>query len=549
MSRRWNRFVPCFIIFIMAALPVQAVEPDAPLHVIDTSEAEVINLRVKLARLKRPTQPADYYEINGLDNFYRTHPNSLIWFDGNFLNPKAKKVLAVLQNALSWGLDPNHFKLPKDLANGTFAAYSQESKINAELQISLAILRYVRYASGGQVDPSRISLDFDRRPLLADPSEVFSSITSYHNPKIYLESFHPQHRQFQLLRKIYLDLIYGSQAKSTSQQSTLVAKRKLSKNEKKLLKRLRVNMEMWRWMPRDLGDRYIWANIPEYNVRVFDNGQSIYQERIVVGKTKNKTPIFSDEMETIVFQPYWYVPNSIKVKELLPRLLKGSSTGRLKIAAKIGGREINPDSVDWHRKDIRKYVVYQPPGRRNALGEVKFLFPNKHAVYFHDTPKKHLFKRKRRAYSHGCMRVRRPLEFARVLLAKDRGWSKSRIKYLARRGPENNTIKLRRKIPVHVTYFTMWVGNNGKLKVFKDIYQHERLIAKGLNGDIKSVAPPKPEDLGKTRLQILAGRSAYSARRLSASQRRARRRATRYTYAPYAENYGYSISMQSRRTR
>ena len=126
----------------------------------------------------------------------------------------------------------------------------------------------------------------------------------------------------------------------------------------------------------------------------------VHSERMIVGKTKHKTPIFSDEMETVVFRPFWNVPNSIKVKELLPKLLRGGTLRRQNLKLALGKREINPASVNWATTDIRRYHVFQPPGRRNALGQVKFLFPNKHAVYFHDTPTKRLFKRQARAFSH-----------------------------------------------------------------------------------------------------------------------------------------------------
>ena len=149
---------------------------------------------------------------------------------------------------------------------------------------------------------------------------------------------------------------------------------------------------------------------------------------MIVGKATNKTPVFSDAMETVVFKPYWNIPNSIKVKELLPSLLgSGSALRRQNLRIAYGDRQIQPGEVDWSRRDIRNYHVYQPPGRGNALGRVKFLFPNKHAVYMHDTPTKHLFRSRRRAYSHGCMRVRNPLKLAEVLLSQDRGWGRNRI--------------------------------------------------------------------------------------------------------------------------
>ena len=171
-------------------------------------------------------------------------------------------------------------------------------------------------------------------------------------------------------------------------------------------------------------------------------------------------------METVVFRPFWNVPNSIKVKELLPKLLRGGTLRRQNLKLSLGKREINPASVNWATTDIRRYHVFQPPGRRNALGQVKFLFPNKHAVYFHDTPMKHLFKRQARAFSHGCMRVRHPLKLAEVLLNMDKGWGGKKIKQIVKHGKDDSSVRLSSKLPVHDAYFTAHVDTvNGTFKL------------------------------------------------------------------------------------
>ena len=146
------------------------------------------------------------------------------------------------------------------------------------------------------------------------------------------------------------------------------------------------------------------------------------------------------------------------------------------------GRDINPATVDWTKADMRKFHVYQPPGSGNALGIVKFRFPNKHDVYMHDTPSKSLFNASARAFSHGCMRVRDPLKLAELVLAEDRGWTASRVTAAVQRGPKDNQINLTTKVPVHMTYFTAWVDDDGKLKTFGDIYGHENRIALGVAG-------------------------------------------------------------------
>jgi murein L,D-transpeptidase YcbB/YkuD len=205
---------------------------------------------------------------------------------------------------------------------------------------------------------------------------------------------------------------------------------------------------------------------------------------VVVGKTDTQTPIFSDEMEQIIFHPFWGIPDSIKQADILPTLLRGSTKmmERYNLRIQAGGRDIEPLSVDWTQNDIRKFHVYQPPGETNLLGVVKFRFPNKHDVYMHDTPQKFLFNAAVRANSHGCMRVRDPQKLAELILAEDQGWPTGKVAAVVASNQPNNTINLRRKIPTHMTYFTVWVDDDGKLKTFTDIYNHESKIALGLEG-------------------------------------------------------------------
>lgn len=246
---------------------------------------------------------------------------------------------------------------------------------------------------------------------------------------------------------------------------------------------LLANMEQWRWMPEDLGATHVEVNLPEYMVRVIKDGHVVHAERIVTGRVETQTPIFSDKMRTIVFQPQWIVPNSIKINELLPGLRAGGNPlARQGLVMERNGRRVSPYNIDWFRSDIRNYHVYQPSGGGNALGIVKFLFPNKHAVYLHDTPSKSLFNERVRTFSHGCMRVRNPVRLAEVILEADKGWSKRTVSDLATNGPDNNDVKLEHPMPVHVTYFTVVADDNGELRNVADVYGHEKRIQLALQG-------------------------------------------------------------------
>jgi murein L,D-transpeptidase YcbB/YkuD len=258
------------------------------------------------------------------------------------------------------------------------------------------------------------------------------------------------------------------------------------------IERLLVNMERWRWMPENLGDLYVWDNIPEFFMRVVKNGRMIHSAKIVAGKPDTQTPIFSADMRYIVFHPEWGVPDSIKVKEILPYLrpsdgffgFGGTDTRILQrhnLKVSYNGRPVDASQVDWSSVDVRRFTFIQPAGPGNVLGVVKFRFPNKHDVYMHDTPQRELFDKQTRAYSHGCMRVQDPGRLAEILLAEDKGWSAAHVRGLLAEG-YNNEVELTRRIPVHVTYFTAMVGDDGVLRTIPDPYGHDKRVAAALAG-------------------------------------------------------------------
>ncbi len=241
-----------------------------------------------------------------------------------------------------------------------------------------------------------------------------------------------------------------------------------------------VNMERWRWMPEDLGKFYVRVNIPNFNLDIYKDGKVYFTTRIVVGQPTKQTPIFSDEIEYVIVNPVWNVPASIAVKEMLPQIQAdpGKALAGYQVFANIGGRfrAVDPWTVDWRNVDMRRIQIKQPPGEKNALGSIKFMFPNPYAVYLHDTPSKSLFQKDYRAFSHGCMRVMNPWDFAAALLTYDPSVSAASLKKLV--GGPQTQINLTRHIPVHITYFTAWVDDSGKLQVRSDLYHHDAEMEK-----------------------------------------------------------------------
>ncbi len=240
------------------------------------------------------------------------------------------------------------------------------------------------------------------------------------------------------------------------------------------LRQVALNLERWRWMPDHLGERHLMVNIPSFHLIARERGKPVMDIRVVVGKRGNETPIFSDEMETVVFSPFWNIPDSIKQGETAPAVARDPAyLDRNNIEVLRGSRRVDPASIDWSDPGVlREFTFRQRPGANNALGHVKFLFPNGFDVYLHDTPADSLFGRVGRAFSHGCIRVEEPEVLANYVLRDYPEWDNSRIIQAMHSGEEEH-VRLKETIPVHITYFTSWVDENGGLHFQPDIYGYD----------------------------------------------------------------------------
>ena len=259
----------------------------------------------------------------------------------------------------------------------------------------------------------------------------------------------------------------------------------------KRIRQLELNLERWRWLPRSLGERHILVNVPEYRLEVREGNQVPLSMRVVVGKKDTPTPIFDDEMTHVIFSPYWNVPPEIAQGETLPEILKDPgflARSNMEIVD-TSGKPVDPASVDF--ADIPNYRFRQRPGAENALGLVKFMFPNQHNVYLHDTPTDSLFARASRSFSHGCVRLEQPLALAQYVLRDQPEWSKERIEQAMQAGNER-TIKLRRPLPVYLVYWTARVTGEGVVQFRNDVYdidgQQTALLGERLSRLRKTVA-------------------------------------------------------------
>lgn len=507
-----------------------------------------IALQQKLAPAKARADDQDAQDRAALAGFYATRVYAPIWVSKTGLNDKAADVITEFGKAADWGLEPADFAIPSLAPVPGASEPSPEALAEAELTLSLSVLRYARYARGGRImDPAtQLSSYLDRKPQLLEPKDVIEKIAAADAADAHLRGLHPKHPEFEKLRQKMLEL---RQAKAAPEVIKLPPGRVLSPGKSDpqvalLRQRLKValpegadpnfydeplkaavityqtevgtrpdgyvgnatrallndveelspqkliaNMEAWRWMPEDLGDLYVTVNIPEFTLRIVKGGAVVHTERVITGLPDKQTPVFSETMKSVAFQPRWNVPNSIKVNELWPSLARGGTYFRRQgLRVSKNGRDIDPDSIDWAYTDIRNYDVYQPPGAGNVLGELKFNFPNKHAVYMHDTNARGLFEETSRTFSHGCMRVRNPRRMAEVLLSEDKGWDAARIADVIANGPPNNEVQIDRKIGVHITYFTAWVDDKGELQTARDVYGHEQRIQLALAGRWTQIA-------------------------------------------------------------
>ena len=236
------------------------------------------------------------------------------------------------------------------------------------------------------------------------------------------------------------------------------------------------NMERLRWLPPDLGQKYIMVNIADFSLRVFRNYSVQLKMKIVVGKPYKQTPVFHSLMKYVVFNPTWDVPKSIMTEEILPKLRKNPgylAKHHMKLY-NSKGVEISPYKVRWWRISPQRYnlKIVQQPGPWNSLGSIKFLFPNPYSVYLHGTPDQNLFEKNIRAFSHGCIRVEYPVELATYILNQDLGWTQSQVMEMLDNKDEH-VIALKQIIPVHVTYQTAWINEYDQLCFRDDIYDRD----------------------------------------------------------------------------
>src|SRR5262245_31510901 len=459
--------------------PVDAAPVAAPLPAA-AADPVVAAIKAKLAdpAAANDSHPAD---LAALSEFYASRDGSPLWVTEMGFSAKGQQVLFEIEKAGEWGLDPASFSLPRSDA----LTATPEAQADAEIALDLAILKYARYARGGRFTPAKVSALFDQVPPLRDPKDVLAEIAAAEAPDAYLRSLHPKHEQFQRLREALLKARGGGSDEGETPGA-----------DGKDIKRILINMERWRWMPEELGSTYVLQNSAAFMLFVVKDNKTIYADKTLVGTIGYATPVFTSPMTSIVFNPDWNAPETVVKENILPALQSGkfSILKTHKLFVSYNGQPVDPTRVDWNRVNGLAYTFSQKAGPLNNLGKIKFLFPNRHTVYMHDTlpVRKKYFKQSVRVIGHECVRMEKPDKFAAVLLAESNGVTEARVKELWD-GSNNASVALQRKFPVHMVYFTAVVGDDGKIDTFADVYGLDRKLAVAMFGDATGFPEPPPE--------------------------------------------------------
>jgi murein L,D-transpeptidase YcbB/YkuD len=403
---------------------------------------------------------ANKKERAAAEAFYQSRSYAPLWLDQGVANARATSAIARLKNADADGLEVGDYKMPN------FAGLGSDALAEADLKLTQTVLTYARHVQAGRFPYTRVSRNIELPQAAPEPADVLNAMAATQDADKTLDAFSPQHEEYKKLKAMLAELRGASGAKkgdASRQIETIIA-----------------NMERWRWYARDLGTAHVVVNQPDFTLRVMHEGRQVWTTRIVIGKPSMATPLLSETMKHITVNPTWNVPPSIVHNEYLPALAQDPT-----VLSRMGLR------VSYSGGGVH---ISQPPGPGNALGRIRFNFPNRFLVYQHDTPDKYYFAHEVRAYSHGCMRVQDPAKYAEVLLKIARPqehWTAERITRMF--GSSEQNLQLQpTPIWVHLTYQTAFVDSAGKLQMRRDIYNLDsRTLAAIKSGRGGIEAPPE----------------------------------------------------------
>jgi len=404
--------------------------------------------------------------------FYESRDNLPAWIDGDKASARVGALVDALNHSEEHGLDParygvDHFRQIVAQADANTHRFETERVPEFDTRLTYAYLQYAADLLGWSGNPKAIDTNWIPANNKADLAGQLAKAVSSNQIRETLEELAPTHPQYK------------------GQQTALARERQ---NPTGHLDRIRMNLARWRWMPRELGERYVFVNVPAYQMQVIEGEKPVLAMRVIVGDPTHQTPLFNDEMTTIVFSPNWNVPESIIRNEMLPKLVSDPGYLQRQNIQVVGtsGQVIDEDAVDWYDESaLARLHFRQEPGPTNALGLVKFQFPNPFDVYMHDTPQDALFNKERRALSHGCIRLENPVALAQYVLRGKPEWTAEKITAAMNAGQEH-AVPLKEHLPVHIGYFTAWVNPDGSLTYTDDPYNLDESQSRTLSGRVST---------------------------------------------------------------
>jgi murein L,D-transpeptidase YcbB/YkuD len=489
-------------------------------------------------------------------SFYQARDGEPLWVNGRGLNARGRDALATLREAGSEGLNPERYavtviqSLADSAAAGKGAVRSDRLR-DLELLLTSRYLLHLRDLAAGAVEPRALALDsvWHRTRLESiaageAPAEAATSLvpvtSHYAGLRDAVARYQaiadeggwiqiPEGEGEAAIAALRARLIAEGDererslaSRGTSTSGTFDADLKeavrhaqarhsievtgeldratrlaLNVPVEDRITALRLSMDRWRALPREFGDLHVFVNIPTYELHVVENETPILDMRVVVGRDVNPTPSMADTMEYIVVNPYWNVPESILLEEILPKVREDRgylAKQNMEVVERSGDepRVIDVRSVDWDADEF-EYSVRQRPGPGNALGRVKFMFPNEENIYLHDTPADALFDEVHRAFSHGCVRVEKPMELAKLVLEKATDVAPADLEGMLAEGSEKH-IKLDRVIPIYLAYLTAWIDDDRGVRFVPDLYDKDASVMELARARL---VPGAPHDEGR----------------------------------------------------
>ena len=539
-------FASTVLLCIALALQFSAAQAQ-----IVSSPRDLAVIRINLLDLlaNEPNLPLPIRQRReALEAYYQTFGGELLWLASS----RANALISRLKNAEADGLDPNDYP-SKQLATISATGPSTDKRGLAiiELYFSSAFLEYASDLKVGRFLPSKIDPNFFIESRTIDQQAALKNLAQTDSIDRFFDAWQPPGQRYAALRTVLakyralaakggwntvplgesirpgmsdpripairarLSLIDGASGEVGAAEAQLygnalveVVKRfqvrqglegdgvigsttivAMNVPVQERIKSIILAMERLRWMPENLGQQYLIVNIAGFELRRVNAGKVEERMAVVVGKPYHRTPVFSDRIRFLEFNPYWNVPPDIAVNEELPVLRRNPAGLSAQGFEVVRGNQVtDPSSVDWSSVGPGRfpYQLRQRPGPNNALGRVKFMFPNSHNVYLHDSPAHNLFERNVRAFSHGCIRLSRPLDLAEQVLRVGgvQGWTKERINDVVA-STKTTVVNLREPLPVHITYLTAW-ADDGVANFRQDIYGHDAKLLAALEG--KSIA-------------------------------------------------------------